>query len=230
MKITNKSNQKIIYRVDEGEFALESKQFIEIADDKFQKISFKSQMGSFAILEARDSKLLKFLSSFDDPFKLLKEYHLIIDCVFEREQICNFQEIEIFTEQVYVAYEIRTYYDYINVQCGGHRISPMMVTVCNQESILDEFLNNNKKLNKWLSIWNVFIEPLILELGGYFAVYCVFSIWLGMNAIWLVLALLVPNILIEFLIMLFKRKKTIQQEKQFRSLLLSKNIIDVCYN
>ncbi|MBE5928270.1 MAG: hypothetical protein E7267_02700 [Lachnospiraceae bacterium] len=229
MKITNKSNEKIVCNIDDKYACLESGQFIEITNDKFKILSFKKTMGSYSVLATKDSKILKILSLFDDPFKLMKEYHLVIGCTFEKNYICSFQEIEIFTQCLYVDWDIQTYYDYVLIKGNGQTVKPSFANVSGEKEIADDFSRNNKKLNRWLAVWNVLIEPIVLEIVGYIAVYWLFSVWLGAKALYLVLALLMANVLIEVLIVFMKRKKHIKQELQFKSLLSKQSIMEKCY-
>ena len=84
-------------------------------------------------------------------------------------------------------------------------------------------------LAKWQATWDIIIEPLFLEIVGYFALYTIFSIWFKKNAWKIILLLLVPNVLFEVLVWIIKRKKYKIRVNNFFKLFSSDAIFSCCY-
>ncbi len=66
------------------------------------------------------------------------------------------------------------------------------------------------------------IEPIVLEIVGYFLIYWLFSVWFGEAALYIVLALVVLSILLEVVFVLLSGGKKLVQK--FRWYLVSENI------
>jgi len=198
--------------------------------DAFETITFVPSQRSYSFLESKDSKILKLLSFFDDPFKLIREYHLSISSIYTRESVCDSHQLNITVEKCYADINMRIYYDYVKVESKGTMLNPNFVKVLEQERIKKDFINNNSKLAKWQTIWNVILEPIVFEIVGYWAIYRIFSTWFGTDAWKVVLFFLIPNVLFEVLALLFKRKKYTKREQAFISLFNNEMIFDCCYN
>ena len=228
MRITNLSKVNIECMIDNISVDIQPGCNFEYLD-AFEIITFAPSQRSYSILESRKSQILKLLSFFDDPFKLIREYHLSISSLFTRESVCNSCQLNITVEKCYADINARTYYDYVKVESNGIKLRPSSVKVLEQERIEKDFINNNSKLAKWQAIWDVILEPIVFEIVGYWAIYRVFSIWFGTDAWKVVLFLLIPNVLFEVLALLFKRKKYMKRVNNFISLFNSEMIFDCCY-
>lgn len=229
MRITNLSKVDIECVIDNTSVNIQPGCDFEYSDG-FESITFAPSQKSYSILESRKSKILKLLSFFDDPFKLIKEYHLAISSLFTRESVCNSCQLNITVESCYADINTRTYYDYVKVESNGTILRPSSVKVLGQEQIQKDFIYNNAKLAKWQTVWDVILEPVVFEVIGYCAVYRIFSIWLGTNAWKIVLFLLIPNVLFEVCALFFKRKKYMKRAHKFLGFFNSKMIWDCCYN
>lgn len=228
MRITNLSKVVIECVIDKISVYIQPRCYFEYSDG-FESITFAPGQKSYSVLESKKSKILKLLSFFDDPFKLIKEYHLAISSLFTRESVCNSCQLDITVESCYADINTRTYYDYVKVEFNGITLCPSSVRVLGQEQIQKDFINNNTKLARWQTVWNIVLEPIVFEVIGYCAVYRIFSIWLKMNAWKIVLFLLIPNVLFEVLALFFKRKKYIKRVDKFLEFFNSETIYDFCY-
>lgn len=228
MRITNFSEIIIVCKVNDKCICIEPGSSFECGE-KFNFIIFAASKKSYSKLEAERSKILKALSFFDDPFKLIKEYHLVINSLFSNESICNSQQLNITVETCYADTDTRTYYDFVNLEADGRLIKPTEVSVSTQEKIREDFMLNNTKLAKWQVVWDVIIEPIIFEVIGYYAVCRIFSVWFGVDAWKIVLLLLVPNVMFEVLMLFFKRRKYKKRADKFHKHFSSQVICDCCY-
>ena len=221
MRITNLSNVVIECEIDNTRISIQPRSDFEFSEE-FKTITFSPSYESYSVLESRKSKILKFLSLFDEPFKLIKEYHLSIASLFSKESVCNSCQLNISIESCYAEADTRTYYDYVKAESNEMILCPNSVRVLGYKQIQKDFLNNNSKLAKWQSVWDVILEPLIFEIVGYFAIYRIFSIWFGIDALKVVLLFLIPNVLFEVLALHFKRKKYTKRSDNFLSFLMIK--------
>lgn len=229
MRITNLSKVNIECMIDNISVDIQPGCDFECLD-AFETIAFAPCQKSYSVLESRNSKILKLLSFFDDPFKLIREYHLSVSSVFTRESVCNSCQLNITVEEHYADINLRTYYDYVKVESNGTILRPNFVKVLEEEQIKKDFINNNSKLAKWQTIWDVVLEPIVFEIAGYWAIYRIFSIWLGTDAWKAVLFFLIPNVLFEVFALLFKRKKYTKRAKKFINFFNSEMIFECCFN
>lgn len=229
MRITNLSKVNIECMIDNISVDIQPGCDFECLD-AFETITFAPSQRSYSVLESRNSKILKLLSFFDDPFKLIREYHLSVSSIFTRESVCNSCQLNITVEEHYADINSRAYYDYVKVESNGTILRPNFAKVLEEEQIKKDFINNNSKLAKWQTIWDVVLEPIVFEIAGYWAIYRIFSIWFGTDAWKIVWFFLIPNVLFEVLALLFKRKKYTKRAKKFIGLFNSEMIFECCYN
>lgn len=228
MRIANLSKITIDCMVDNRCIHIQPVSVFECSDS-FDTLTFAPNKKSYSITETGTSRILKVLSFFDDPFKLIKEYHLTVDSLFTKERICNSHQLNITLETCYADIDTRTYYDYVKVESNGRTLKPNNVSIAEQDKIEKDFITNNTMLAKWQATWDIIIEPLFLEIVGYFALYTIFSIWFKKNAWKIILLLLVPNVLFEVLVWIIKRKKYKIRVNNFFKLFSSDAIFSCCY-
>ena len=229
MEITNLSTNTIVCTIDNMRVHIQPGCDFQCSDT-FETISFAPGQGSYSIIQAENAKILKLLSFFDDPFKLIKEYQLSVCSLFTREKICNSCRLSVTVESYYADINTRTHYDYVKVKSGEAVLRPCSVKVLEQKQIEKDFINNNSKLAKWEITWDVVLEPAVFEIAGYWVIYRIFSIWFGTGAWKVVLFFLILNVLFEVLALPFKRKKYARRKDDFLNFLNSKMIFDCCYN
>ena len=229
MKITNLSEVNIVCIIDNITVDIQPGCDFECSDS-FKTITFAPGQKSYSILEPRKSKFLKFLSFFDDPFRLIKEYHLSVNSMFTKESVSDFSRLNITFEKCYADTDTLTFYDYVKAEANGAILRPNAVSVSEQEQIEKDFIDYNSKLIKWQPAWNLFLGAIVSEIIGYLAINAVFSIWLGTYALIAVLFLLIPNILFEVFMSPFKRKKYKKRADNFINLFNSEAIFDGCYH
>lgn len=225
MRITNLTKDRIICVIDENSLILDHEGSIDVQVSNV--IKFFHIEPSCSCDDNGNSKLLKFLSALDDPFKLRKEFHIHIDCEIVNSQIRNSQQITITANSNYADSETRTYYEYFIVTCDGSMLSPTHLHIAGCDEIKKEFASNNKKLSYWNAIWNVLIEPILLEMIGYFMAYWILRAFLGQYAWLIVFSLIGLNIIIELIIIAFKSKN--QRVCTFLHFLEESVIRKVCY-
>ena len=225
MKIKNCTNNIVICSTDENAYILNKGETVEV--EEFEKIQFSHDSISYSCLEAGKSKLLKFLSFFDDPFNLYKEYHVMVETEVTKKDLCNVKELTVLTEINYIDAETRTFYHYFIMKSDDRQIFPSKINVSGKKEIKKDFENNNKRLTWWKAFWNIVIEPLCLEIIGYIMIYLLFSIWLGKGAWLVVLPLIIVNVLIEALVFIFKLKN--KREQRFNNYLNEDVIWKNCY-
>lgn len=226
MKITNLTGNEILYSIDQENGILEKEKTVHVND--FGIVRFFHKYTSYSILEAGTSKVLKILSLLDDPFKLRKEYHIVVDLEIMKSQLCNPQQIVITSGTNYVDFETRTYYEYFNVQCDGKPIFPNRIYASETDKIKAEFAENSRKLELWNAIWNVLIEPLLFEIIGYFVLYRLFTFWIGTYAWLVIVPLIILNLFIELIVLVLKCKK--KRITKFCGYLNESVIQENCYN
>lgn len=229
MRIANRSKVTIECRINGRCVCIEPGTNFDFLED-FETITFVPYQKSYSVVESGNSKILKVLSFFDDPFNLVKEYHLTVESSFAKESIGDFCQINITMDAYNADVDTRVYYDYTKVEVDGVEAKPNDVIISAQTSIQKDFIANNKKLAQWQTLWDIIIEPLFFEIIGYYAVYRIFSVWFGANAWKLVLLLLVPNILFEVFALLFKKKKYQKRTDKFLHFFNSNTIYECCYS
>lgn len=223
MIIHNNSDKAIRCIFDQSEVILAPRDSFDCRE-YFNHVSFSITDESYSILQSKGSKLLKCLSFLDDPFNLIKEYHLTVVSTFSNLQLSNYHQINLTVHSCYADIETRTYYNFINVASSTVPIIAEGMKIFCMEQITDDFTENNRKLIRWQAVWDIFFEPLLLETVGYLAIYKLFSLWFGTKALMLVMFLLGLNITIELFMFLFKRKKLSKRCNRFLELLCEDNI------
>ena len=225
MRITNLTGQKILCSVDRECFSLENGNSLQV--ENFEILKFSHEYKCFSSREAGNSKVLNFLSFFDDPFKLRREYHIVVDFEATKGQICDSQQILVTTEIDYVDVETRTYYEYFIIKCDGKPIAPNQTYILGSNEIKVDFEKNDKKLARWNLIWNVLIEPIAWNSIGYMAIYLLLSAWLRKTAWFIILSLIILNMLIELIIYIFRSKSN--RPQMFSNYLDRHMIQEYCY-
>lgn len=228
MRITNLSSVDIECRLNDKSVNIKPMSSF-VSNTWFDIIMFSPGEKSYSVLEASKSKILKVLSFFDDPFKLIRTYYLVVNSMFLNERICNSRQINISVETCCVDAEARIYYNYVKLEADGHPITPAKVHVLTSEEIFKDFSLNNIKLFKWQSVWDVFIEPIVLEMIGYYAIYRFFSIWSAKGALIFVLFLMAVSILFELLMLMLKRNKYKKRIAKFQEYFSKETIFYYCY-
>lgn len=225
MKIINLTGKKIICLIDQIDYAIPHKGAIEAND--FETIKFCHQNVSYSTDSIGNSKILKLLSSIGDPFKLRKEYHLVLDFEIKGHQLMNTRELVITSETKYADYEIRTYYEYFLVKCDGIDISPRRVFVRGSEKIKQEFITNARKLKWWNVVEDGIIEPVLFEAVGLFLIYKVLSFSIGVSAWFIIL----PFIALDVIILIVKSCKPTAKKwiQRFENYLEESVIRENCY-
>ena len=199
MKIINLTGKEIICLIDQTDYMIPHKETIE-ADD-FETIKFCHKYVSYSTDGIGNSKILRLLSNIGDPFKVRREYYLVLDFEIKRNQLMNTRELVITSETKYVDYEIRIYYEYFRVKCDGIDISPRRVFVRESEKIKQEFIKNARKLKWWNVVEDGIIEPVLFEAVGLFLIYRVLSFSIGVSAWFIIL----PFIALDVIILIVKK-------------------------
>lgn len=223
MIIHNDSDKCIRCIFDHTEIILAPKNSFEYKGN-FNYIRFSITDESYSILQAKNSKLLNCLSFLDDPFKLMKEYHLTVVSTFTNLMHSNYHQINLTAHSCYADIETRTYYNYIKATFDNVPIIADDMEVFCKERIIKDFSDNNRKLIRWQAIWDIVFEPLFLEFVGYFSIYKLFSLWFETKALLIVLFLLGINIVVDLFMFLFKRKKLSERYNRFLELLCTDKI------
>lgn len=228
MRITNFSNINMEFRVNDIQVCIKPNSSFEYGE-QFDYFTLSPGTKSYSTLEANKSSLLKFLSVLDDPFKLIKEYHIVVNSFFVNENVCNSQQLNVTAESYWVDADTRIYYDYVKVEADGNQIKPIKLNVLTSEEISNDFFINNKRLCKWQSIWDILIEPIIPEIIGCFVLYHIFSIWFAKGAWNIVFFLIGTSVLFELLMLVFKKKKYKKRIVKFQECLSIERIYNCCY-
>lgn len=184
-------------------------------------VRFSVAEKNHSVLQSRGSKLLKILSLMDDPFKLMKEYHLMVESSFAKEKLADCDCIILTARSYYADTDTRTYYDYVGVEYGDVPLFADEMCLFSTEEIKKDFADNNRKLIGWQSIWDIVVEPLVFEVIGYWVIFKLFSTWLGTKALLIVLSILVLNIFFDSILFLSKRKRMSKRCDRF---------VDLCRN
>ena len=162
MIIHNNSDKSIRCIFDQSEVILAPRDSFDYREC-FNHVSFSITDESYSILQSKESKLLKCLSFLDDPFNLIKEYHLTVVSTFSNLQLSNYHQINLTVHSCYADIETRTYYSFIKAASNTVPIMAEGMKIFCKEQILDDFIKNNRKLIRWQAVWDVFFEPLLLE-------------------------------------------------------------------
>lgn len=205
MRITNLTKDKIICTMDEKSFILEHNSSIDVKNTKTIKIMHINS--SYSSPDDGNSKLLKFLSALDDPFQLRKEFHIHIDYELVNCQIYDSQQIVVTANSIYVDSETRTYYEYFVVTCDDSTLAPTCIHVAGDNEIKMEFEINDRKLSYWNAVWNILIEPLLLETMCHIIAFFVLRAVFGQYVWAIILPLIALNVLIELIVFSFKARK-----------------------
>lgn len=199
-------------------------------NEKFDSLWISPKQTSYSLLEAKESKILKGLSFFDDPFKLIKEYHLVVNCLFKKENLCDSNQLNITLETCYADIDTRTYYDYVKLEVDSKQLKPIEVEVSSKDEICGDFILNNSKLAKWQAIWDIIIEPFVLELVGYYLAYRILSVWFEKKAWLIIISLLIITVFLEVLAFSFSKRKYKKRLDKFQQNFSRDTIYDNCYN
>lgn len=225
MRITNLTGQEIICSVDGKNYVIVQKEMLDVND--FEQIRICHKVVSYSTDGTGNSKLLKFLKVTDDPFDFSKEYHIVINLEVTKSQIDNSKQMVISSATKYVDYDVKTYYEYFELQCDGRFVSPKQIFLMEIDTIKLEFTKNVKKLKWWKVVTDGLIEPLVFDAMGLILSCTVLSRFVG-NYAWFLFVPVIVVQLISILIMIFKptAKKQIQK---FSSYLNEDRIRKVCY-
>lgn len=223
MKITNVAKQPIVCSVDNTTTLLKSGESLEVK--KFSTILFSHGISCYLKNEAAGSRMLKWLSFFDDPFKLRKDYHIVIDFKLYN-QSCNSHQMIVDSLTEYIDVETGIYYEYFLVRCDGKSVSPNQILLPGVQELKSKFLNYYSKMIRWNVVWDVFIEPALLEVPGYLLLHWLLSIWFGAAAKLIVLSMIFLNVVIELMICIFKLKKSQKPNRFFDDKVIRENCYD----
>ena len=213
MEITNASNVIAKVVLEEEFFLVSPGETVELKNvDSFYILHTYE---SYCCEDSGSSKILKWISVLDDPFKLRKNYHIVITSFFNKMKKFDSEQIVIIHKQCYVDVDTQTYYDFFILTSKNEKIRPNRMFVSDLEKILQNFKINEKKLTKWNAIWNILIEPIILEVIGFIVIYKLFSVWFGKGALYIVLFFVILILLVEIIATIFKKnnKKILVFEK-----------------
>ena len=201
MRIKNLTGYDLLCSIDQKRCLIKHTESVQI--EEFETICFIHRQPSYEVWEAQDSNILKLFSILGDPFKLHKEYHIVVDCEISKNQLYDPQQLIITSHTEYVDHKTRTYYEYFAVKCDNTAIFPNHIYVAEEDSIKQKFEQNIKKLARWNAFWNFFIEPLVLEGIGYFLLYFLLYIWIGNHSWFVIISLIALNLIIEFVFFIF---------------------------
>lgn len=204
MRITNCINEPIVCFVDKIPHTIESGGTIAL--EHFCVLKFSRNYASFSTLEAGTSSVLRWLSAIDDPFKLRREYHLVVEFEVTEKELGDTQELSLHQKTLCADMELRTYYEFFVVIGDDENIPPSNVYISGCDSIQADFKENDKRLTRWNAVWDVIIEPIFGEILGFAALYLVLFLCVGVIAGYIVLALVIFAFLIELITFLCKSK------------------------
>ena len=156
MIIINLTKQDIICIIDKTKIVLADNQSIETKDVETIKILHNHR--SYWLSSANTSKILKLLSVFDDPFKLRKEHHVVIDCEISKKSFLDYGQIVITSDVISADTTSGIYYDYFTLKADDKPIAPSRIYISEKDKIKEAFKQNHSKLIHWDAFWNVFIE------------------------------------------------------------------------
>lgn len=220
MVIHNNSDKFITCVFNHSAITLAPKDSFD-CDEKFDSVSFSIVDESYSVLQAKKSKFLKFLSFWDDPFKLIKEYHLTVVSSYTKGQLANYRHIILTAHSCYADIETRTYYNFVKVMSGNVSIVADDMEIFCKDEITNDFVDNNRKLVRWQSVWDIILEPVFFEIIGYWAIYRLFSVWFEIRALLIVFFILGLNVIVDSILFLFKRRGLSKRYNKF---------LDLCCN
>lgn len=225
MRVMNLTDKEILCFIDENTLLLKQKGFVDVNDFEIIKICHKYP--GYSTDGAGRSKLLKILNMIDDPFKLRRDYYIVVDSEIMKSQLRNVQQLTISPKIVYLNYKIRTYYEYFQVQCDGKNMVPNRVCLPGIEELKMEFIKNARKLKWWDVFMDGLVEPILFEAVGLFLIYKLFSFSIGTYA-WFII---VPFLLLDVIILIIKSCKLTAKKwiQQFEEYLEERVIRENCY-
>ncbi len=220
IRITNASDRTAKCFINDKLYILHAEE--TVFAEEVNTLRICHDKGSYYCPIAESSKTLKFLGFIGDPFKLLRDYHIAVDSFYELDEYHASKQLVITHVIRYVDAEINTYYDYFVLHCDDRKLIPKSSQTIDADLFLQEFNRNNRKLAKWNTVWNFLIEPIVFKIIGYFLIYCLFSIWLGTKALYVVLTFLAFSLLLEMIFVLLSKKK--RYVERFHDYLINENI------
>lgn len=204
VELVNESNYTVVCKVKDVLYNIHCGESIYINEMDMFEISRVT--GSYFSRWAEQHKVLKIMSYFSDPFKLLKDFHVVIDSVYQLNEEYANQQIII----KYVINEIdvdtHTYYDYFVLYCQNQFLIPQNSYTRDADMFFHIFKKNNKKLVLWDAAWNIVIEPIVLESIGLFLIFLLFYLWFGKIAAFIVAGIVIFTVLIDTIIFLITNK------------------------
>ncbi len=226
MRITNCTNEPIVCFADKIPHDMESGETISL--EKVSVLKFSRKYASFSALESGTSRVLHWLSAIDDPLKLRREYHLVVEFEVTGKDLGDTQELFLHQKTLCADMELRTYYEFFAVNGNDENIPPSDVSISGCDSIQADFKENDKRLTRWNAVWDIIIEPIFGEILGFAVLYIVLSFCVGVIAGYIVLAFVVFTFLIELITFLCKSKA---KRANIFDLCLEKDAIyQNCYN
>ncbi len=226
MRITNCANEPIVCFADKVPHNIEPGGTIDL--ENFSVLKFSRNYSSFSVLESGSSRVLRWLSAIDDPFKLRREYHLVVEFEMLGKDLGDIQELFLQQKTLCADMELRTYYESFAVIGDGENIRPSNVSILDCDQIKADFKENDKRLARWTALWDAIIEPIFGEILGFAALYLVLSFCVGEMAWYIVLASAGLSFLIELITFLCKSKA--KRASIFNLYLEKETICQNCYN
>lgn len=204
VELVNESNYTVVCKVKDVLYNIHCGESIYINEMDMFEISHVA--GNYFCRQADRHKGLKILSYFDDPFKLLKDFHIVIDSVYQLNEEYANQQIIIKHVINEIDVDTHTYYDYFMLYCQKQFLIPQNSYTRDADVFFNIFKKNNKKLVLWNAAWNIVIEPIVLESIGLFLIFLLFYIWFGMRAAYIVAGIVIFTVLIDTIIFLVANK------------------------
>ncbi len=226
MRLTNCTNEPIVCFADKIPHDIEPGGTIDL--ENFSVLMFSRNYSSFSTLESGTSRVLRLLSIIDDPFKLRREYHLVVEFEVIGKDLGDVQELFLQPKTLCADMELRTYYESFAVIGDGKNIRPSNVYISGCDRIQEDFKENDKHLARWTALWDVIIEPIFGEILGFAALYLVLLLCVGKMAWYIVFAFAGLAFLIELITFLCKSK--VQRANIFNLYLEKDTIYQSCYN
>ena len=145
MRIINSTQSIVTCNCGEKQVQIMPQQFEEIQFDSKIKISLSKD--SYFCNLAGSSKLLKLLSLLSDPFHLQKEYHGVLETVYETEfTSSSTSTLKITEASICVDPKLQLYYDFCELKANDEVYRPISVKRKDMNSLKKVFLENEKKL------------------------------------------------------------------------------------
>ena len=204
MIIYNTSDQLIICSFNHTAVTLAPADSFACEED-FDRIRFNVADESYSVPEARDAKILKILGALDDPFKLIREYHLTVVSSYTKEQLADCRHIFLTVHFCYADTETRTHYHFVKAEAEGGFIAADDMDIYCKDKIVKDFADNHRKLTSWQVLWDMVMEPTIfLGIIVCFVLYKFLSVWFETGALFMTLSVFVLS---QIIIFLLKKKK-----------------------